>query len=181
MRTVVNLSDSREQIEAFAAQEGFDSAEYMALYDAGQVIALQMGVDFTTDDFKARLGRGLQFMATQEGPYLEHCREGKDREGFVCALLICFLRANYEAAIDDYMTSFENYFHLTEGSEQYEAVKNSNIVPMLETIAGVEAGADLRAIDLAAAAREYILSTGLSTEEVDALYANLAKDYSAEF
>lgn len=89
--------------------------------------------------------------------------------------------ANYEAAIDDYMTSFENYFHLTEGSEQYEAVKNSNIVPMLETIAGVEAGADLRAIDLAAAAREYILSTGLSTEEVDALYANLARDYSAEF
>ena len=47
--------------------------------------------------------------------------------------------------------------------------------------AGVEAGADLRAIDLVAAAREYILSTGLSTEEVDALYANLAKDYSAEF
>ncbi len=53
--------------------------------------------------------------------------------------------------------------------------------PMLETLAGVEAGADLRAIDLAAAAREYILSTGLSTEEVDALYANLAKDYSAEY
>ena len=47
--------------------------------------------------------------------------------------------------------------------------------------AGVEAGADLRAIDLAAASREYILSTGLSTEEVDALYANLARDYSAEF
>ena len=60
-------------------------------------------------------------------------------------------------------------------------MKNSNIVPMLETIAGVEAGADLRSIDLAAAAREYILSTGLSTEEVDALYANLAKDYSAEY
>ena len=39
--------------------------------------------------------------------------------------------ATYDEVVADYMTTYVNYYHLEEGGEQYEAVKNSNIVAIL--------------------------------------------------
>ena len=36
-------------------------------------------------------------MASHEGPYLIHCTEGKDRTGFVSALLECLIGAGAES------------------------------------------------------------------------------------
>ena len=46
--------------------------------------------------------------------------------------------ATYEEVVADYMTTYVNYYHLEAGSEQYEAVKNSNIVSILTTITGAK-------------------------------------------
>ena len=73
-----------------------------------------------------------------------------------------------------------NYYHLEEGGEQYEAVKNSNIVSILTNITGAAEGTDLTTVDLAAAAEDYMLDAGLTADEVTALKANLAKDYTVE-
>ena len=75
----------------------------------------------------------------------------------------------------DYMTSYENYYHVEKGSEQYEKIAESNIMSTLRTIAGLEEGADLAGVDLAAAAETYLTGTvGLSAEQVDALQAVLS-------
>ena len=103
---------------------------------------------------------------------------GKDRAGFASALLECLMGATYEEVVADYMTTYVNYYHLEAGSEQYEAVKNSNIVSILTTITGAKEGADLSKVDLAAAAADYIRSAGLTQAELDALQANLSKDYN---
>ena len=79
---------------------------------------------------------------------------------------------------DGLQTSYVNYYHLKAGSEQYEAVKNSNIVSILTAITGATEGTDLSKVDLAAAASNYMLSAGLSQAELDSLRANLAKNYS---
>ena len=49
--TVVNLADNDAAIEEFAAAENFDSAEYLALYENGHVIALDMDVNFRDENF----------------------------------------------------------------------------------------------------------------------------------
>lgn len=46
-----------------------------------------MGVDFAAEEFNAKLKTGLVYLIDNEGPYLIHCNEGKDRAGFVAALL----------------------------------------------------------------------------------------------
>ena len=162
------------------AAEGFDSPYYQSLYEAGKVKALNLGVDFTAADFKSGLAEGLRFFAENEGPYLVHCTEGKDRAGFVSALLECLMGATYDEVVADYMTTYVNYYHLEEGGEQYEAVKNSNIVSILTNITGAAEGTDLTTVDLAAAAEDYMLDAGLTADEVTALKANLAKDYTVE-
>lgn len=180
IQTVMNLADSNELIGGYIAAEGFDSPYYQSLYEAGKVKALNLGVDFTAADFKSGLAEGLRFFAENEGPYLVHCNEGKDRAGFVSALLECLMGATYDEVVADYMTTYVNYYHLEEGSEQYEAVKNSNIVSILTNITGAAEGTDLTTVDLAAAAEDYMLDAGLTADEVTALKANLAKDYTVE-
>ena len=176
IRTVLNLANSTEEIQGYFAEDGFNSPYYKSLYEAGGVKALGLGVDFTAADFKSGLADGLRFLAANEGPYLVHCNEGKDRAGFVSALLSCFMGAAYEQVVDDYMTTYENYYHLERGSEQYEAVKNSNIDSILSTITGAKA-AELSGTDLSAAALAYMKNIGLTDAECAALRANLAKDY----
>ena len=58
VQTVMNLADSSAAIEGYMAAEGFDSPYYQSLYEASQVIALNLGVDFTAADFKTgQIGR----------------------------------------------------------------------------------------------------------------------------
>lgn len=177
IQAVMNLADSNELIEGYFAADDFNSPYYKSLYEANKVKALNLGVDFTAADFQAGLADGLRFFAANEGPYLVHCTEGKDRAGFVSALLACFMGASYDEVVNDYMQTYLNYYHLEVGGEQYEAVKSSNIVSILETITGSAKGTDLTKVDLAAAAEAYVKGIGLTDAECAALKANLSKDY----
>lgn len=177
IQSVMNLADNNDGIEAYIAADGFDSPYYKHLYGSNKVKALNLGVDFTAAEFKKGLAEGLAFFAENKGPYLVHCNEGKDRAGFVSALLAAYMGASYDEIVADYMKTYENYYHIEKGSEQYEAVKNSNIVSILRTIAGVDKNADVASIDLAKAAKDYIASIGLSDEAAKALYDNLSASY----
>ena len=177
IQSVMNLADNNAGIEAYIAADGFDSPYYAHLYDSNKVVALNFGVDFSAPEFKKGLAEGLRFFAEKKGPYLVHCNEGKDRAGFVSALLASFMGASFDEVVADYMKTYENYYKIEAGSEQYEAVKNSNIVSILRTIAGVDKDADIASVDLAAAATAYIKGIGLSDAEIAALKANLSANY----
>ena len=163
---IMNLADSAETA---AGYPGFADSYY-----AGQkVIYLNLGVDFADDDFKAGLAEGLRFFAENEGVYLVHCTEGKDRAGFVNALLECLMGATYEEVVADYMVTYANYYGVEVGSEKYDAIAGSNIIKSLQNAFGVE---DLSKADLSAEAKEYIASLGLTEAEIAALMNNLGTD-----
>lgn len=180
INTVINLADSEAELEGYFAAEDFASPYYKSLYDAGKVKPLALGVDFTADDFKTSLAEGLRFMSVNEGPYLVHCNEGKDRAGFISALLSAYMGATYEELVADYMTTYENYYHVEKGSVEYSTVKESNIDSTLRTIASASKDTDLTTIDFASAAKAYIESIGLSASECEALRANLAANYNVK-
>ena len=94
------------------------------------------------------------------------------------ALLACFMGATFDEVVEDYMTTYVNYYHLEKGSEQYLAVQESNIIATLKTITGVTDVAVLKEADLSSAATAYFSLIGLTAEEIGALKANLAKDYA---
>ena len=168
IKTVLDLADSQEVMEAY---EGYADTYYATC----NVIGLDMGVDFAAEDFNAKLKTGLEHMLANEGPYLIHCNEGKDRAGFVSALLEALMGGTLDEIVADYMTSYENYYHIEKGSEQYEKIAESNIMASLRSIAGLEEGADLSGVDLQAAAETYLTETvGLSAGQVDALQAVLS-------
>lgn len=163
VKTIVNLADSADMA---AGYEGFDGSYYAAQ----NVVYLSLSVDFQSDDFQSGLAKGLRHMAENEGPYLIHCGEGKDRAGFVSALLECFMGATSDEIVDDYMTTYYNYYGVQPDTEAYTAIAESNIELSLCNAFDV---VDLAAADLQAEASDYMKTIGLTDGELDQLAAHL--------
>ena len=113
---------------------------------------------------------GLRFMATNQGVYLVHCTEGKDRAGFVSALLECLKGATLEEVISDYMETYYNYYGVEKGTRKYDAIANSNIVESLQQAFNVDS---LETSDLVKEAEEYLRDIGLNSFEIYLLKSNL--------
>lgn len=177
IETVVNLADSTVEVEEFMAEDGFQSEYYKSLYEDGKVIVLDMGVDVAGEEFGTKLVEGFKYISQNEGPYLIHCTEGKDRAGFASGLLEALMGASLDEIVADYMTTYENYYGVEMGSEQYNAIAESNIITsMTMVVAGLEKGSDLSAIDLADAAEDYLKDNGMTSGEISALKDNLSGD-----
>ncbi len=175
VKTVLNLADTEEELAAHLAAEDFASGYYKNLVEAGSVIALGMPVNYDSDEFGEGIVKGLTFLAQHEAPYLEHCTEGKDRAGFTAMILEALMGATAEEIVADYMLSFVNYYHLDPETEadKYEMIAEKNICEMMRSVAGLEKGASLEGVDLAAAAENYLIAHGMAAEDLEALKANL--------
>ena len=175
VKVVMNMGDTAEEIGAYAAAEDFNSAYYKGLYDQGKVIALGMPVNYSSDEFAAGVVKGLTFLSENEGPVLVHCTEGKDRAGFTSMLLAALMGATEEEIVADYMTSYVNYYGLDPVAEadKYSMIAEKNVMDMLRTVCGLEKGASLEGVDLAAAAESWLTAHGMAPEAVEALKNNL--------
>ena len=156
---------------------GLDTAGEIAvgIFKAGNVIALGMPVNYSSDEFAAGIVEGLTFLAGKEGPYLVHCTEGKDRAGFTSMLLAALMGASVEEIVADYMTSYVNYYGIDPVAEadKYNMIAEKNVMDMLRTVCGLEKNASLEGVDLASGAQKYLTDHGMTAEAVAALKANL--------
>lgn len=165
VKTIINLADSKEEMHGF---EGFDAS----YYSKQAIIPLDLPLDFMGEEFRTGLAEGLRFLASHEGPYLVHCTEGKDRAGFVSAILECLMGAAADEVIADYMVTFFNYYRVQPGTEQYDIIAGNNICKSLATAFGI---ADIREADLKAEAEEYLLEIGLTPDVIAQIRANLGE------
>ena len=175
VKAVMNMSDTEEKVAGFAAEEGFDSAYYLDLFQNGHVIALDMTINFAYDEFAEKIVEGLTFLAGQEPPYLIHCDEGKDRAGFGSMIVEMLMGASEEEIVADYLVSYQNYYHLDNeaDAEKLEMIAGKNIREMIRTVAGLEKGANLANVDLAAAAESYLIVHGMDEADLEALREKL--------
>ena len=175
VKTVLNLSDSAKDIAGYLAAPGFTSNYYKSLYDAGSVVPLNMGVDLMAPEFGQKLAEGVRFLIAHDGPFLLHCTEGKDRAGFVSAVFEALMGAKLNEIVADYMLSYENYYGVKKGTDQYKAIANSNIVASMTTVVcGLPKGTDISGVPLAKFAEWYLQSIGLTENEISALKAKLS-------
>lgn len=163
VKTIINLADSKEEMHGY---EGFDAS----YYSKQAIIPLDLPFDFMVEEFRTGLAEGLRFLASHEGPYLVHCTEGKDRAGYVSAILECLMGAAADEVIADYMVTFFNYYRVQPGTEQYDIIAGNNICKSLATAFGI---ADIREADLKAEAEEYLLEIGLTPDVIAQIRANL--------
>ena len=163
VRTFLNLADTDPR-----EHKGYDGS----YYSTQKVIALGLGMKYAGKDFRNKLAAGIRQMAHSEPPFLIHCSLGKDRAGFVCALVECLCGATLEEVIADYLVSFTNYFGIMPGSREYDFVADNEIVRFLAEAFGVKS-TDLERISLANAGERYFRGIGVSPADIEALREKL--------
>ena len=164
---VVNMADTEEGLEKYSDYR-------LTNYSQCRILALGMNMDVLSDDFRDDLCRAFRFIASQNGPCLIHCTEGKDRTGFAIAVLECFMGANADEVTEDYMLTYFNFYGIGPDSDQYGTIADSNIRSTLSRAFGISS---LEDADLRACAEEYLKDIGMTESEIDALRAKLAEDY----
>lgn len=169
VRTVMNMADTEETMKKFADYN-------LTNYSSCDVIALNMGMDFFSEEFQEKLAEGFRYMASHDGPYLIHCVEGKDRTGFAAAVLECLMGATADEVVGDYMLTYFNFYGIEPGTEQYEQIAAGNIEATLSRAFGIGSIRE-DGIDLSVCAGNWLESLGMSREEISALKEKLTVDY----
>ena len=170
--TVLNLSDTEEKILSY------DLPPYSkAMWDAGNVILCPLKSDPTADDYNKALIEALKIMADRKGPYLVHCVEGKDRTGYVCALLEGLCGATYQEIVDDYLVTYNNYYGVTPQNKPdvCDTLVSLRLNECLMHYGGVSKESDLRGLDFHKAFSAYLLSHGMTQAEITKLIDALTK------
>ncbi|MBR5393586.1 MAG: tyrosine-protein phosphatase [Bacteroidaceae bacterium] len=166
VKTVLNLTDTEEKMM------GYEMPAYSrTLWEGGNVILCPVKTDPTSDDYNNRLIAALKELPTRSAPYDVHCMEGKDRTGYVCALLEGLCGATYDEMVADYLITYYNYYGITpeKDPDVCNTLLRLNLNPCLMHYAGVSDEAQLPQVDYAKAFSDYLLSHGMSRQQLDAL------------
>lgn len=170
----LNLTDTKAGAESY---EGFADSYYASQ----NVLFLGLPAAFSSSAFKDGFVKGLRHMITMKGPYLVHCREGKDRAGYVSAVLEALMGASLDEIKEDYVKTYTNYYNvqddkqvkLTEEQKEWFAkiiVQNLRLSYAAE---GVEFD-DFEKVDLQAATENYLEKLGLDATEIKTLESRLS-------
>lgn len=166
---VLDLADNEESLATCYGNTEGHNAYWQRLYAEGKILPLGMSTNYRGEAFAAAAAELMRAVLREEGPFLIHCQEGKDRTGVVCYLLEALAGAEYEELRDDFMITYVNYYGLDPLSESYAAAVSIKFDDIALTISGVEDVAALTAETIRTGAENYLLSGGMSPEEIAAL------------
>lgn len=164
--TVLNLADTKETMLTY------DLPSYSKkLWDGGSVILCLLKADPTAADYNNRLIEALKELSQRPAPYVVHCMEGKDRTGYVCALLEGLCGARYEEIVADYLKTYDNYYRVNPEKDPTvcKALVSLRLNPCLMHYADITDEAQLPKVDYAKAFANYLLTHGMTQQQVDAL------------
>jgi hypothetical protein len=130
-------------------------------YAKQNVLFEPMSVNITSDSSIQLVAKVLRFMADNPGVYCIHCKEGKDRTGFIIAVLELFMGASLDEVIGDYMVSYENFYGVEKGTEKYSYIS----MALLD---------QLDVFNLRTEVNAFLKKIGLSDDELARLRRNLS-------
>ena len=192
---ILNLADNSEKIEGYIAKDDFSSPYFLSLYKDDRVEPIALNMNYGSEEFRNKLTAGLMKMIENDGPYLVHCTEGKDRTGFVCLLLEALCGASYEEIVDDYMITYDNYYEIKKeggllaapsplfmdyyhlgsdnaGSARYRVIVENVLDPMVQSLA--QGDPNFRTANLSEYAKAFLREGGMSEEDVQTLIGKLS-------
>lgn len=168
---VFNLGDSKEELASNVLANGAAAPFYASLYEKGDVLAMDLGTDYTSESYTKEVADAFYSITDKKGPFLVHCLEGKDRTGVFCALLLALSKASLGEIKKDYMLTYKNYYGITEEAtpERYEAVSSMYFGNLLLVLTGEIEESKVHEDALFAGAESYLEKGGLTKEQISAI------------
>ena len=164
---ILDLADTDQKILGYMAKQDFNSQYFQELYEDNKVLPLALNMSFESDYFKGQVVLALKAIASNDGPYLIHCTEGKDRTGFMCFLIEALAGASYREIVEDYMTTYFNYYSLLGefDSNKYDIIVSNVLNPMIKTVITDEF--DFYDAPYKSCAINYLINNGMTEIEIN--------------
>ena len=179
----VDLTDNDEKIKRHFSKKDFASNYFKSLYENGKTVLLHMDTNYREQKYRDRVVKALTAMSKNEGPYYVHCVEGKNRTGFVMAVIEGLAGASYDEIVKDHMITFANYYGITEETdkEKYDILKARYIDSMLRFIADSDPWTgngtiELKDLDWVNIMGRFLINNGMSEEDLHNWYEKLTDD-----
>ncbi len=171
IKSIINMSNNKKEIKSFFKQKPTSTSYYKRIWKKGNVFHDRFTTDISSDEYMTPVISALRFMIDAPAPYVIHCNMGKDRTGYLCALLMALTGSTYEEIVDEYMISFENYYGLKKNTKRWEIIAEGNIRTLLsQTFITNEAEKE----NPAPAATDFLKKYGMSDWEIATLKKRLA-------
>ena len=178
VKTVLDLNDTEDDLLGYVDMPPYSRT----LWEGGNVIICTLKTDPTADEYNERLIAALKVLPTHPAPYVVHCMEGKDRTGYVCALLEGLCGATYDEIVADYLVTYNNYYGITPATEAdvCNALVSLRLNTCLMYYAGIDDESQLPRVNFANAFAHYLLTHGMNRQELDDLVDALTQ-YNVSF
>lgn len=169
IQTILDIADTIEETDDYYNDPNLDCPNWKNLYENNHVFVQELSNDYSSDTFKDKVKNIAQVIIENDGPYLLHCTEGKDRTGFVCILFEALMNYSEKEIIDDYMKTYENYYGINNESDRnkYDAIVETKFKDLIECLTR-------NTNNLVEAAKYYLLECGLTEQEIDKLIIKLS-------
>ena len=176
IRTFIDLADSEEEAAAYFAAESPAIPYWKTAYSEGRVFLFAMGANYRSPEYHEKVAGTMRAILENDGPFLIHCNEGKDRTGFVCFLVGAFAGASVDELERDYMETYENFYNITKKGTpgRYDAIVEVKFDDFLVALAGTS---DREAIsdELLKGAVQYLKEGGMTDAEIETLREKILK------
>ena len=173
----IDLADGKEEAEQFYNDSSVDNAYWKSLYEKGAVLPLDIAANYRNEEYAYKIATAMKAILKEDGPFYIHCTEGKDRTGFVCALLEVLAGGSYDEVEDDYMKTYENYYGLSKEDDpaRYNKVAEIKFYDIIATIVGTDDESSVTPESALAGAKDYLIFGGMTDSEINALIEKITK------
>lgn len=183
IQTILNLADTKEKLLEYLLDNELPDIS-CAMINEDRVVCAPLKIDYLSKEYEEGVKNGLVELINKKGPILINCLEGKDRTGFVAALLGALGGMSFDELISDYMLSFDNYYKVNKSTdiENYWMIVEDNLYDILMCIGGFEGLYDeeyrkrLELIDWSKAAKKYLEYIGMTKQEINKLYKMITEE-----
>ena len=186
---LINLADKEDTLKALIKKSQNRDSYSFSLYESGKCANLGLTCNYRSESYAKKVADGLKEyieyckkVGTKKPVKLYiHCLEGKDRTGFVCAVLQMLCGASYEEILNDYMKTYENYYGVTKESDfnKYMGIKDFKFDDFVDYLTTTYAGTDSKETNSTTsfikAAEGYLKFGGMTEEQIGDLKKIISK------
>lgn len=173
IRTIIDVADSRKEYALIRKSLSTDKKNSLNQYN---IFPVGDDSGLYSKEFRKTVVLAIDKIRQYPGPYLIHCRAGKRRSGFICAILQGLAGLSKDEIEADYMISYKNNNGViySDNPSRYEYLRKDTIERILLYINGPDLS------NLEETTKNYLLKTGFSPEAIERLKEKLINDKSPQ-
>lgn len=159
VNTIIDIADSQDELNNLIS---ILNDETKSIICTRRIFAIGDDSGLYSQKFAESIAIAMRLIISAKTPCLIHCRAGKRRNGFVCAVIQALYGMSADRIIEDYMLSYKNNNKITYSNNpnRYEYLKNDTIEAILYHINGIDLSC------LKKTTEKYLINIGLSYKEI---------------